>query len=72
MPERQEGDDPNLLDEAGLRNKGGCSLSDLALCMTLISVRHITLGALLMQGAAAPEKKRALKLRSYGKSAVTV
>lgn len=32
MPYHQEGDDPNLLEEAGLCNKGGCSLSDLALC----------------------------------------
>lgn len=51
MPEHQEGDDPNLPNEAGLCNKGGCGLSDLALCMTLTSVRHITLGTLLMQGA---------------------
>ena len=56
MPDHQEGDDPNFLDEAGLCNKGGCRLPDLALCMTLISERHITLGTLLMQGTAALQK----------------
>lgn len=56
MPRHQEGDDTNLLDEAGLCTKGGCSLSDLALCMALVRVMLITLGTLLMQDAAALEK----------------
>jgi len=41
-------------------------------CAWLVSVRHVTLGTLLLQDTAAPEKQRALKLRLYGKSGATV
>lgn len=62
MPHHQEGDNPNLLEEAGLCNKGGCSLSDLALCndCCLSKAHHLgrianTAPKLLMQDTETEE-----------------